>query len=346
MPAPSIPDPTKHFNSILYTGDGSARSITGMGFQPDLLVVKKRNANYNWQDFDSVRGATGGLMESMHWNNTDQEGTDAGSVSTLDSDGFSIAGSYAGVNANTDTYVAYGWKAGGAASANTDGSITSQVSANTSAGFSIVSYTGTQANATVGHGLSQAPEFMIIKGRDDSDQWSVYHRDIGYTKLAYLNLSNAESSASSTFWQDTHPGASVFTIGSDTQLNKSANPYIAYCFHAVDDYQKIGNFIGNNNADGMFVYLGFKPALVIAKAVAEAYNWTLFDAKRPGYNVTNIQQQPNDNGSETNIGANRLKVDLLANGFKCRSSYSELNSSTQYMYYAVAESPFKTNNAQ
>ena len=187
---------------------------------------------------------------------------------------------------------------------------------------------------------------MIIKGRDDTDQWSIYHKDIGPTKLAYLNLSNAESSASSSFWQNTNPGASVFTLGNDTQLNKNANPYIAYCFHSVEGYSKIDQFMGNNSSDGMFVYCGFKPMMVIAKAVSQNYNWVLFDAKRPGYNVTNKQLYPNDNGNEDNFGADRLKVDLLANGFKARSSYAEFNSSTQYMYYAVAEKPFKINNAQ
>ena len=338
---------TDHFNTVLYTGNGTDnRAVTGVGFQPDWLWIKDRSSAFSHALFDVIRGSSKMLASSS----TDAEQTNAssGGLTSFDADGFTTdAGSggnpYRNTNQNGDNYVSWNWKAGGSGSSNTDGSITSTVSANTTAGFSIVSYTGTGANATVGHGLGVTPEMFIIKDRTSgtANDWFIYNKNIGATKYLRLNDIGGQAS-SSTLYQDTDPTSSVFSIGTNGNINTNGNNYIAYCFAEKKGYSKFGSYTGNGNADGTFVYTGFKPALVITKANASSRNWVILDNKRLGYNDKNYRLFPNlSNAEDTTSGI----VDITSNGFKFRSSNNSVNESgVTYIYMAFAESPFVNSN--
>ena len=345
----NLPEPTigpnsatqadDYFNTVLYTGDGtSSNAITGVGFQPDFLWIKQRSAIRGHQLMDSVRGASVRLRSEV----TDAE-TASGLVS-FDSDGFTVDGSTLnGTNISGGTFVGWSWKAGGTAVSNTNGSITSSVSANTDAGTSIVSFTGTGANATVGHGLSSAPEMIILKNRIDAVNWlvgSTYNPN-GWQN--YLNLNGTTSALSaSTIWQDTAPTSSVFSVGSNASTNGSGDATIAYCFHS-SDVCKVGSYVGNGNAGGVFVYTGHRVAFLILKRTDSGNNWHMFDNKRDTFNVVDANLYPNLNNAE----ATGTAVDFLSNGFKIRSSAAAFNASGgSYIYLAFAEAPFKYANAR
>ena len=272
---------TEHFNTKLYTGNGSARSITGVGFQPDWVWVKDRSDAQNHGLRDAVRGATKRLVS----NDTAAENTQTQGLSSFDSDGFSL-GTGVDVNANSANYVSWNWKANGAGSANTDGSINSTVSANTTAGFSIVSYTGTGSNASVGHGLGVAPSMIIVKSRSSTDWWICYHKTQGATKYIALNFSNAVAT-NSGIWNDTEPTSSVFSIGTNGGTNGNGNNYIAYCFAEKTGYSRFGSYVGNGNADGAFIHTGFKPKFVFLKNTTNGNRGVIYDNKRLGYNPNN-----------------------------------------------------------
>ena len=346
LSAPSIALPPEHNNSVLYTGTGSELAID-VGFQPDFTWIKTITLAYNNRVFDVVRGVT----KELYTNDTDAEVTDAQSLKSFDSNGFTL-GTSSGVNP-VSTMVSYNWKAGGTAVSNSNGTITSSVSTNTTAGFSIVSFTGNQTSgATVGHGLSQAPELIIIKGLPDVDQWSVYFAPVGNTKASYLNLDNAPATATG-FWNDTSPTASVFTLGNETQLNKNANPYITYCFHSVEGYSKIGSYVGNGvSQNGPFVYLGFKPSFLMIKNESATAWWGIWSNKLDPDNPLTYEVYPNSNvaiGNNTGSTNGPGTFDFTSNGFKGRRKAAEsmvnTNGST-YTYIAFAESPFKTSNAR
>ena len=237
----SIIKPTDYFNTILWTGDGaSTRSITGVGFQPDWIWVKCRSTAHDHYSWDSVRTNKKGLEPS------DTSAERNPTLGSIDSDGFSFSGLDSFYNANSDTYVSWNWRAGNSSgSSNGDGSITSTVSANTTAGFSIVSYTGTGSNATVGHGLGAVPKWIITKRYDGAtENWGVYHASTGNTKYLFLNKTNAEAT-SSAYWNDTTPTSSVFSIGTNDVVNTSSGVYIAYCFAEKTGYSKFGSYTGN-----------------------------------------------------------------------------------------------------
>ena len=336
-----INKPSEHFNTKLYSGNGSTQSITGVGFKPDFTWIKGRSGTYNTENhnaYDSTRGVTKFLIP----NGTTASTTDANSLTAFGTDGFSL-GNRGDVNGASTEYASWNWKAnGGTTSSNTDGSITSTVQANTTAGFSIVSYTGTGSNATVGHGLGSAPKVIIVKGRSFVDSWGVYHYSIGNGKNVKLN-SNGGQNTSSTHWQDTDPTSSVFSIGTNTEINTSSATFIAYCFAEKKGYSKFGSYTGIASSDSNFVYLGFKPSLIIIKnASAASTNWHLYDNKRLGYNVDNNVIQGNTSSAElTNDD-----IDFLSNGFKLRRSTSSNNGSGNTMIYmAFAEQPLVgTNN--
>jgi hypothetical protein len=343
---PSIADPTKHFNTKLYTGTGSELAVTGVGFQPDFTWIKTRALAYNHRVFDVVRGVT----KELYPNATNAEVTDdPQTLKSFDSDGFTL-GTSSGVNPSS-TMASWNWKAGGAASTNEDGSIDSSVSANATAGFSIVSFDGNgTSGATVGHGLSQAPELIIVKGRNLSGSsasagWVVYSKPVGNTKYLYLNETDAEATDSGR-WNDTTPTASVFTLGDDGVVNTGSSPYIAYCFHGVDGYSKVGSYTANGNADGPFIYTGFRPAYTIIKPSSRADNWAISDSVRSTYNGSTNQLRANNN--EADFANSASAIDYLSNGFKIRTNDPGLNNSTSdtYIYLAFAESPFKTSNAR
>ena len=336
-----IDDPTAYFQTVIYNGTGSSQSITYGGnsdMQPDFLWFKRRDSTANHRAVDSVRGNTKGLNP----NQTNAEDTLLDQVTAFNSNGFSLGvGSQGYTNTSGGTFVNWGWKADGTASSNTDGSITSSVSANTTSGFSIVSYTGTGSNATVGHGLGTAPSMMIFKNRDRGDYgWRVYHKSLGATKNLNLQTTGASETSSSRF-NNTEPTSSVFSIGTDLALNTSSQNIIAYCFAEKKGYSKFGSFTGNGNADGTFVYTGFKPAFCILKRTDSTSNWWMVDNKRNPSNVVTTALFSNTNGADD---VNSHLYDFLSNGIKVRDSGTQLNASGgSYIYMAFAENPFVTS---
>ena len=339
----TIKKPSDYFNTVLYTGNNSSpRTITGVGFQPDMNWSKIRSeANDHWIS-DAVRGAN----KIIRPNTTDVELVDgsSGYLSSFNSDGYVIAagsGTNDNFNKNSGTMASWNWKAGGGAgSSNTDGSITSTVSVNTTSGFSIVSYTGTGSNGTVGHGLGVTPKVIITKARTNSGRfWGMYHASKGNTGSQPLNDTQAFD-VSSTYWQDTNPTSSVFSVGINGDTNSSSG-MIAYCFAEKTGYSKFGSYIGNASADGPFVYTGFKPAFVIFKRSSGTGNWQLIDNKRLGYNVENRTFYPNSNVAEQDED----DADILSNGFKLRGSGTDGNGSgSTYIYMALGQSLVGSNN--
>ena len=303
--------------------------------------------------FDSIRGADKALFS----NSTAAEaaGT-SGYLSGFTSTGptFTANGSdERDVNESGDTYVVWNWKGGGAAVTNDDGDIDSEVSANTAAGFSIVSYTGTGSTTTIGHGLSQAPEFLVVKNRDTaSTAWQCGTDFIAHANpwSRYITLSSDAAETNSTqMWNDTAPTSSVFTVKDAGDVNTNTDEYIAYCFHSVEGYSKIGSYTGNNNSDGPFIYTGFRPAWVMVKSYSTGgthYDWPIYDSARSTYNAVGNVLEANQNQAEITGTGRGLPIDLLSNGFKHRSSYAENNSTPSYIYLAFAETPFKTANAR
>ena len=333
--------PTDYFNTVLWTGDGtSPKSFTGVGFQADMMWSKIRTDNHQHNIVDTVRGVDQRLLVPNSSNAEDTTCTH-GHFDSLDSDGFTItgAGGYWNVNTNAENYVGWFWKGGGTASSNTDGSITSSVSANTTAGFSIVSYTGTGSNATVGHGLGSAPDMYIIKRRSATEHWQVYHSgNTSAPQTDYLQLSTTEATVDDVVrWNDTAPTSSVFSLGTHASVNGSSDTYIAYCFHNVKGYLKCGSYKGNGNAnDGTFVYTGFAPAWVMIKRTDSTSQWCIIDNKRPGYNIAVNTLFANLSDQE----ATDLGVNLLSNGFKEDTTNNLGASGGTYIYMAFAESPF------
>lgn len=335
-----IDKPSDYFNTKLYTGNGSTNAITGVGFQPDLIWIKDRDTSGNshiWTD--SVRGNT----KNIYSNLTNAEGTKTDRVTSFDSDGFTLgADASQGANDSGSSQVSWNWLASNTTTSNTDGSITSTVSANTTSGFSIVSYTGTgNANETVGHGLGVAPSMIIVKRRTgDAGDWRCYHKSLGEDYLIRLNLTNA--SLDNPSWNDTAPTSSVFSIGTNGDVNTSGGNHIAYCF-ADTSMSKMGSYTGNGSTNGSYIHLGFKPAWIMVKRTsASGDNWIMFDNKRDEFNVTERKLEANDSGAEA-ISASH-KVDFLSNGFKMRAIGAGSNASgSTYIYMAFAENPFVTS---
>ena len=331
-----IDKPSDYFNTVLYTGDGTnPRAITGVGFQPDWVWNKPRSAANSHALLDSVRGATKFLSSDV----TDAEYTYGHSIQSFDSDGFTC-GDNASFNQNGTTYASWNWLGANGTSSNTDGSISSTVSANTTSGFSIVSYTGNGTdNATVGHGLSQKPDMVIIKARENTSSWVTWHKDLtGSDYLLFLDGTDAQSQYTTIL---KNQSASLLTLGTNSASNANTQGFISYNFHSVQGYSKFGSYTGNGNADGTFVYTGFKPAFVMVKNTGAAENWIIFDNRRPGYNLTDALLKPNLSNAESTTG---VKFDMLSNGFKARVSDAEGNSSGgNFIYMCFASNPFVTS---
>ena len=332
--------PTEYFNTKLYTGTGATNSLTGVGFQPDWVWIKKRSVDDSHSLYDVVRGTT----KSLRTNGTDAEQTRATTLTSFDADGFTLSTNNE-VNASGATFVAWNWKANGTGVSNTQGSITSTLSANTTAGFSIVSYTGNgSSGATVGHGLGVAPKMTIIKQRNSANGWNVWH----YGNNAGDPDSFGELNSTAAWYQNqgasgpytTQPTSSLLTLTDYGQVNGNTNTYIAYCFAEIKGYSKFGSYTGNGNADGTFVYTGFKPAFVLQKNTTAVQGWQLQDNKRLGYNPDNYLLQPHTDQSESAL----QRIDILSNGFKVRTTDAGQNSSgVVYIYMCFAESPFTTS---
>jgi len=330
---------TDYFNTKLYTGNSSTLNVTGVGHQPDFTWIKDRtSAGDDFAMYDAVRGAT----KRIRSNQNDAENTQSTGLTSFDSDGFTV-GTNGASNGNGDTFVSWNWKANGQGSSNTDGSInTTYTSVNTTAGFSISTYTGTGSNATVGHGLGVAPKMILIKRLSAADNWIVYHNAIGGTKNLYLDATNAQDTRSDTF-NNTAPTSSVFSLGSATGTNGSGQTYVAYCFAEKTGYSKIGSFTGNGNADGTFIYTGFRPAFILVRASNLVTNFHLYDNKRDPINRADIILRANASNAEATNS--EFAYDFVSNGFKARSSSSEFNGSgNTFIYYAVGQSLVGSNN--
>ena len=336
--------PSDYFNTKLYTGTGSSgeKAITGVGFQPDWLWIKNRTVAQEHWLADSVRGTTK-FLES---NSTNAESSDgATGLASFDSDGFTLGTGSDRTNDLNESMVAWCWLGGGTASSNSNGSITSSVSASTTAGFSIVSYTGTGSSATIGHGLGSIPQWIIVKNRSATDPWMVYHHSVmtasGTNKqFMTMNTNSAlQSNSTNTTWESV--STSTFGIGNDYGLNTSSENYIAYCFADVKGYSKFGKYTGNANVDGPMIYTGFRPSYVLIKNAAASEHWRIYDNKRDTFNHMYHVLFANEASAESTVDNASEEIDFLSNGIKIRSSAQQLNGSGQNLVYmAFAESPF------
>lgn len=353
LPEPSITPlnddlPEDYFNTAIWTGNGTSQTISGVSHQPDFMWIKRRSTSRDHQLVDTVRGLNVGLQSNL----TNGESTDAQRITSVNSDGY-VVGSSNGTNTNNETYVGWSWLAGGTAVSNTDGSITSSVSANTKAGFSIVTYIGSGTNSTIGHGLGATPSMIIVKRRTTgtSQGWQVFHPSIpnmanGYI---YLHATNAFNGTYSAVWGGGNPTSTVFSVGTDGDTNFTGGiGYVAYCFAEIEGYSKFGSYSGNGANDGTFVYTGFRPAFVGTKIYSGGSGgWIIQDTTRSVNNQMTDYLLANTDGAEQ-TGVN---IDLLSNGFKWRaaSTSSTINhnaSGDDYIYMAFAEMPTKYANAR
>jgi len=347
LPEPDIIDGSEYFNTVLWTGTGNDDlAVTGVGFSPSWSWMKRRDATGDQLFFDVVRGNGKQLKSAGSTNSpgTSAESTQSNKQKTFTADGFTL-GTDATVNANNGTYVAWNWLAGGSASSNSDGTITSSISANPEAGFSIVSFTHDGTNAsTIGHGLGKKPTAIIMKQRSASSNWRVFHSGLADGKNILLNSSNAVTTAGDIF--QTAPTNTVFTSGNGD--SGSGKTYIAYCFTDIEGYCKAGVYIGNANPDGPYVNLGFRPAFLLIKRSDSASHWVIIDTKRSPSNEITAWLGANLTSSESSLGTNN-EFDILSNGFKNRNDAGAdiMNQSgASYIYLAFAEQPFKYSNAR
>ena len=343
---PAITKPNLHFDATTYTGTGSALSVTNGGFQPDFVWIKSRAIVAGHGLVDSVRGRASVLYS----NDTATQGTSGSTqdVTAFNSNGFALGtNSQIESNTNASTYVAWQWKAGGAAVTNTSGTLTSQVSVNATAGFSVVTYTGSVSYPqTIGHGLGAVPQFIIVKNRQRATNWAVYHASVGNTKALYLNGTDA-AYADEGFWDNTSPTSTVFTgdNGVGYTTNGAAENYVAYCWIPIAGYSAFGSYTGNASTDGPFVYTGFKPKFLMIKRTDTTNSWVIQDTTRSTYNVSQNNIYANSTGAEASYGAEL--TDILSNGFKQRGTGTSMNASGgTYVYAAFAEAPLKYANAR
>ena len=337
--AASILRPQRHFDTLLYTGNGGTQSITGLEFQPDWVWLKKRNGTTNHLLFDSVRGTN----KSLNSNGTGTEDTSStDKLTSFNSDGFTL-GSNASGNNNSDTYVAWCWKAGGAAVSNSDGTITSSVSANVEAGFSIVTWTGTGSDGTIGHGLGKTPSLYIVKRRNSSKDWYVQIGNLSGVNLGrFLKLNETDGiNFASDVFAATADTSTVLNTKSDSATNASGDTYVAYCWAEIPGYSKFGSYEGNNNSDGPYIDLGFRPAWVMIKRYETTRDWIIYDSKRSTLNVIDDFLEPNNSTAEQT--SSTRNVDFLSNGLKFRGSDGDMNGAGDYIYMAFAEQPGTTS---
>jgi len=330
-----INKPTEYFNTLLWTGNSTDnRVITGVGFQPDLVWFKQRTGANVHAIIDSVRG-TAGTNYTLSPNNTNAEFDWSGIFKDIQSDGYTV-GTDTAVNSSGNNYVGWNWLASNTTASNTDGSITSTVSANTTSGFSIVTWTGNAtASQSVGHGLGAVPKVILTKNTDNGTQpWKCYFSEVGNDK--YLQLNTSDVPATSGVWSNTTPSSSLIYISNDTGVNGSGNTILAYCFAEKKGFSKAFSYTGNGSTDGSFCYLGFRPAFILLKNADRAENWFMFDNKRDTYNVADAYLNADASTAETTLAT----VDFLSNGFKIRTSGAYANfSGSNIIGIAFAENP-------
>jgi hypothetical protein len=343
LPAPVVTKPSTVMDVALYTGNGSTQTISGLGFSPDLVWIKSRSGAYTHTVADTVRGIGSlGAYLRLFTNSTSAEQDDAYDVTSISSTGFTLAnGDYA--NRSATTYAAWCWDAGSSTVTNTQGSITASLRANTSSGFSVVSFTSPSSGTfTVGHGLGVAPSLIILKDRGQSGSWSVYHSAVT-SKDEYLLLnSTAAKGTSSNYWGTAAPTSTVFGANAGVSVQVS-DPCIAYCFTPVAGYSSAFSFTGNGSSDGPMVHLGFRPRLLIIKRTDAAYGWYMYDTARDAYNIAGKELLANSSDAEVSDS----DIDILSNGFKPRRSSLAFNASGgTFIGYAWAESPFQYARAR
>jgi hypothetical protein len=337
----NIDDPSAHFQVELYTGNSSTNTITFSGnsnMKPDLVWNKRRDVGYSHRLWDSSRGVTKYVASES----TVAEAT-FGYVSSFNTDGITFGNNDQSVNVSGGSYVLWNWKAnGGSTSSNTAGNITSTVQVNSTSGFSIVTWTGNEnSSATVGHGLGVKPDMVFFKRRNATYNWVVYCGQLGIVggnnMFAYLNLTNAAEQGAGFNFTST-------TITPTNGAPTNSGLMLAYCFVAKQGYSKFGKYVGNGNANGAFVYTGFKPALVITKPSSAVGSWSIYDHKRTGYNTIDVWLRANGTDAESTSAISGPDIDILSNGFKLRSADNTLNANgTTYIYMAFAENPFVTS---
>ena len=339
--------PSKQFGVVTYTGNGGAsQSITGLGFQPDLVWLKQRSASeaYSNNLIDSTRGRSKTLYSSR----ADAEATSASDrdFGTFDSDGFTVLDDYnTNMNQSSITNVAWCWRAGGGVtSSNTDGSITTTVQSSTSGGFSISKYTSNGSGQTFGHGLGATPDWFIIKKIDNQARnWMSWHKDVSTTTTGYFRFNTDNAEENDTLWNNTAPTSSVISVQKDTtEVNSpSGDSYICYAWRGIEGFSKFGKYTGNGNADGPFVYTGFRPRLIFVKLRNSAGDWWIQDTARSTFNPLSKYIAWNRNDAE----ATGIDVDFLSNGFKIRTSSGDFNSSgATILYGAWGDVPTKYGN--
>ena len=350
----TIDDPSKYFQATIYSGTGSAASVTNSGnsnLQPDFIWLKNRNGTRDHRLVDSTRGPTKEVVS----NGTAVEFNEATvGVTAFQSDGFAHGGGN-GYGQTGETYTSWQWKAnGGTTSSNTSGSITSTVQANTTAGFSIATWTGTGANATIGHGLGGVPQMIIIKCRSAAHDWQVGNHllAISDNPLAYndpwtdylvLNEANAAADHAGK-WNDTAPTSTVFTVGDNGSINQDTKTFVGYFFRSINVYSKMGYYTGQANVDGRFVWTGFEPAFILWKNTdSGSTDWDIFDTARDAYNPAIKELLANDTNAESSSDV--ISVDILCNGFKLRTTNANANETTKnFIYMAFAGKPFATSS--
>jgi len=345
LTTPTIKKPSSYMDVVTYTGTGASNSISSLGFSPDLVWIKNRGGATSHALYDSVRGVQAQLSSDT----TGSEVTSSTGLTAFDASGFTI-GTSSLVNTNGTQYVAWSWDAGSSNSTNTSGSITSTVRANPQAGFSIVSYTGTGANATVGHGLGSAPKFIFGRRRNSTGSWQVFHLSIPNMKDGYITLnSTAAYTSLNTIWNATNPTSTVFSLGSDADLNQNGTNIIAYCFAEIEGYSKFGSYTGNGSSDGPFVWCGFRPRWVMIKSSTLAgISWVIIDsAREPTNDDSQLYLTADTPDAEANSPSLNGYPHFFSNGFKLRGLSNGVNGSGYtYIFAAFAEAPFKYARAR
>lgn len=342
IPTSTILKGNSVMDATLYTGTSVSRSVTNAAaFKPDLVWVKSRSAATDHKLTDSVRGTT----LSLTTNSTNNETTDTNGLTAFNANGFTV-GTDTNYNNSAATYVAWQWQAGqGSSASNTNGTITSTVSVNASAGFSVATFTtpGVFTSGTVGHGLGVAPAMYVVKNRTGlAINWNTYHQSLGNTQALLMNSSNA-ASVSSTYWNNTSPTSSVFSVGANLYASQ---PYVAYSWAEIAGFSKFGIYLGNGSSDGTFVYTGFRPKLVVMKRATGVGNWFMYDTARSTYNLASLFLYANLFDAEVSDTANG--IDMLSNGFKLRvvGNFNPNTNGETFAYMAFAENPFKNSLAR
>jgi hypothetical protein len=327
-------------DATTYTGTGASLSVTNAGaFKPDFVWVKGRSGATDHALYDSVRGTT----KQIESNTTTAETTEATGLTAFGTSGFTV-GSLAQMNTSAATYVGWQWKASNAAGVtNTSGTITSTVSVNTTAGFSIVTYIGNSSISTVGHGLGIKPSMIIVKNRDSAENWRIYHTSVGATGA--LAFTTGAPTVLSAYWNNTEPTSSVFTVNNASpEVNENGSDFVAYCWSEIAGFSKFTSYTGNGSTDGPFIFLGFRPKYVLLKRTNSTGDWETYDTSRDLYNPEGQALFPNLSNAESSISP---RIDLLSNGFKLRTSGAGINGSgDSYIVAAFAENPFKNSLAR